>query len=383
MPGGTPHERENTRLSIDLMRGGFALMVMLAHGIEVTLARFGSDSNPGAGHGTLLKLLVATLGRGAFWVGGFFILSGLCIQWSVLAGLRKREGFLTSYFIARATRIYPLYLVAILIYVTIHVGIQAIGSPFEEPFSTAKLVSHIFMLQGVTGVIRPLGPAWSLTYECFYYLIWPLLLIAAAYRSNRALILGAFGCVMSAVTVGAVWKLSYHGSPDSVLVPVAMILFGFTTWAAGAWLATNWDSVARQISTRMACLATAGVAGAYLFQAWLQTRNAHQWVFLAAGIGSLPFWVAMLSGTRLWAIPRRLTGLAHFAGLLSYPLYLLHRLFIETFDRIVPVAKEGFLSQPFGYFTASFVAVLLACIAVGVPLEVAILRWRRGMLRAG
>ena len=295
--------------------------------------------------------------------------------------MKMRGGFAARYFLARATRIYPLYLVAILLYVAISFALQSVGRPFDEPFSLGNVFKHIFMLQGITGVIRPLGPAWSLTYEAFYYLIWPLLLIAAAYRPNRAVALGVFGCVSGSLAIGALWKTAFHGATDSPLVPISLILFGFITWGGGAWLATNWKAVERHIGPRMALTAVAGVIGSYVLQSCLAAGNARQWASLVLGVASLPFWLAMLSGTRFWEIPRRLAGFARLAGLLSYPLYLLHRLFIETFDRMVPVSKTGFLSQPGGYFLVSFAATLLACIAIGIPLETAILRWRRGVLR--
>lgn len=381
--GDTPEERRNTRLGIDFMRGGFALMVMLAHNFEVTCLRFGVDYERAGEARNPWNWLTATLGHGAFWVGGFFILSGLCIQWSVLGMLKRKSHSLKSYFLARVTRIYPLYLATLLFYLLILAGFGALGHAFKEPFELSQFVSHVFMLQGITGVISPLGPAWSLTYECFYYLLWPVLLVATSYRSNFAVVLGAILCVIGTVVLGAIWKIHLHGALDSYLMPASLILFGFLTWGAGVWLATNWHTVARQTERLPPALAIAGVVGAYLLQAYLTLKQSHQWVFLVVSVVSLPFWIILLAQTRHWRIPASLADFAGFCGRLSYPLYLLHRLFLEALDAITPSAHQGMFASPAGYMAYSFISVLAICVLVGVPLEIATFRWRERLLREG
>jgi peptidoglycan/LPS O-acetylase OafA/YrhL len=65
---------------INFLRGLFAVLVVAAHSFDLSVQTF----SPSFVETQIGKVLSATLGLGFYWVMGFFVLSGFCIQLSVL-----------------------------------------------------------------------------------------------------------------------------------------------------------------------------------------------------------------------------------------------------------------------------------------------------------
>jgi len=96
---------------IDFCRGVFAILVMIAYSFDV--ATVSLPSFPVTFSGNILKHI---LGAGFYWVLGFFVISGFCIQLSCQK-LKSKNGFPLKYYIkARLSRILPLYLFAFVIH---------------------------------------------------------------------------------------------------------------------------------------------------------------------------------------------------------------------------------------------------------------------------
>jgi peptidoglycan/LPS O-acetylase OafA/YrhL len=100
----------------------------------------------------------------------FFILSGVVIQ---MSQERKSRDF-KDFILDRLIRIYPLYIVAIIIALVVAV-IKGISIPPEQ------IVGHLFFLQTLQGYIVGILPTneslWSLSFEIFFYLMFALSLV--------------------------------------------------------------------------------------------------------------------------------------------------------------------------------------------------------------
>ncbi|HEY8965372.1 MAG TPA: acyltransferase family protein, partial [Candidatus Methylacidiphilales bacterium] len=102
----------------------------------------------------------------------FFLISG----YSISCSIRQRpRGFLRRRFL----RIYPLYAACLLLALVPWISHSAIAShdgyTVFRP-TTGQALAGLFLLQGfLAPVIATLSPAWSLSVECSYYLLAPLL----------------------------------------------------------------------------------------------------------------------------------------------------------------------------------------------------------------
>lgn len=118
------------------------------------------------------------LSHGYLAVSFFFILSGFVLTWNYADRWTTKSypGFL----LARFARIYPVYLLALVIQI-----------PFYEPhFHPWSAVAVLCMVQSWTTLPSQLPsawnyPAWTLSVEWFFYLCFPLLLFALTKVKRR------------------------------------------------------------------------------------------------------------------------------------------------------------------------------------------------------
>ena len=143
--------------SLDSIRGAAVLMVVLFHGFIgfpwVTL--FGQHA------GILLKSLI---GSGRFGVNVFFVLSGFLIT-GLLLKARHRPDFYPNFYLRRALRILPAYLLVLAVLWAAHV--------IEIRFVLAALffVANFARIFGAS--LNEYGSLWSLAVEEHFYLLWP------------------------------------------------------------------------------------------------------------------------------------------------------------------------------------------------------------------
>lgn len=355
-------KEEPTGIAVDLLRGLLAILVLIAHGLES--AEIMSKESMSA-------TLAITIGHGGFWVGGFFVLSGFCVHRSIMTQHERGVGFIKTYLLARLTRIYPVYLIALLLTVFIQ-GLFGEFTPGERLEDPGRLLGHLFMIQGVSGTIHELKPAWSLTYEVVYYFGWPLILWACAWKIWRSFILAVCVSLITGSALFVSWKML--GAGNSILLPMAMIAAQSLLWLGGALLAQTWDLANRYASSWLGVISLIGVALAFGVQAILKQADMPQWTQIIAGYVALPCWLGLILGANSWKHLLTWKRTSTWLGLLSYPLYILHQVLL---DLAVTVARLFHLS--FSFLEAvvlllSFVAGLM--IVAGVPLEAVFLTWR-------
>ena len=91
----------------------------------------------------------------------FFILSGYVISLAHKNALTKENILL--YLKKRFVRIYPIYFLCLLLALVVA----------NTNYSTTTVISHLTITEGIFApVIRALSPAWSLTYEIVFYLLF-------------------------------------------------------------------------------------------------------------------------------------------------------------------------------------------------------------------
>jgi len=361
-PDSHPHTAVSNR--IDLLRGGFALWVFLAHSYDLFLIlRAGqTTAAPITWFDTLLR-------SGHFGVTGFFFLSGFCIHWSISKSLAKHPGFdWKKYFKARFWRIAPLFYCGLLLAVVLEFVILTWLNRVEVwPMPGEKLrnlAGALFFLQGFNGGYGSYAPSWSITYEIIYYIAWPVVLWWAGFRANKAVLLSlgiAFGSM--ALFYGLwKWKPVFGDAIHIVLwqIPLASLM-----WILGAWCRQNFGAIlSHKIFPALSRWWWVFVLGWIAASTTLSFLN----VSLLGRVVLNPFvWVGVpLMVLADWRISLKPSGVAWFADL-SYPLYLMHGPLLVF---LVSLLRTTFPSAP-AWMTVliSGLVTLMIAATAGVKIE--------------
>jgi peptidoglycan/LPS O-acetylase OafA/YrhL len=106
----------------------------------------------------------------------FFVLSGYILAIVYLAGTQKLDR--KSFWLARFARIYPIYLVALLLDLAhfLHIWMARHAAGTEQAGIASTLLMNTLLLQGWwTRFLGINDPGWSLSTEAFFYAAFPLL----------------------------------------------------------------------------------------------------------------------------------------------------------------------------------------------------------------
>jgi peptidoglycan/LPS O-acetylase OafA/YrhL len=179
-----------------------AFSVLLAHGLAATVA---SDEPP---EGAVLWLMQSS----GFGMTLFFVLSGFVIHYNY-AGLVTdgRLRGIAAFFWARFARLYPLFLLMMLVYVLVsqrHVAYwtghpEQINAIFQAlPYFLLSIQSWIYKLIDGGALIDAIRggspPTWSISTEWFFYFAYPCIawLILRARRPTAILLVAGLWCVL-------------------------------------------------------------------------------------------------------------------------------------------------------------------------------------------
>jgi peptidoglycan/LPS O-acetylase OafA/YrhL len=287
------------------------------------------------------------LAQGYLGVDLFFVLSGFLIT-GILLGTRTRARYFQNFYLRRALRILPVFLIALALMAAWY---RSNGAFFLLALGFASDLApllHVPMPHGPT-------PLWSLAVEEQFYLVWPVLVLLLSPR-----------------------RLAPLAAAVVVAVPVARLLAGdeslFTPWlrfdgiAFGALVAmwTQRGDVTARASARLA-LAGVSLAGILLI---VDNRLMRSAPFGALRITEADLLFAALilvaftmRGSRWMAVLR--SRPANFVATTSYCAYIIHG---PIFDALQTITN-----------TEQHVALGMALrVLIGVPLTfaVAALSWR-------
>jgi peptidoglycan/LPS O-acetylase OafA/YrhL len=237
-------------------------------------------------------------------VATFFVLSGFVLArnygWGEWHAARLRR-----YAVARFARVYPVYALSFALVAPFVIADRAPGKP-------GLIANYGLLLQGWTGHL-PVGwntPAWSLSCEIFFYISFPLAVVAL--RRVHPMFLAATACMLTrllfAVGVRDEWKPLVHFA-DFVMGIAAASLYERLARSpqrpAGYWLYLPGAVLAAVLIAWPRLL-----PGAVDLNSALRPLNAMLLVGFALGTGVL---------ARALSSP-----LAVFLGKSSYAMYILH-----------------------------------------------------------
>jgi peptidoglycan/LPS O-acetylase OafA/YrhL len=256
-------------------------------------------------------------------VSAFFVLSGFVLvqRYGETAWTAAK---LVKYAWARFARVYPIYALSLLM-------MAPYISVAQVPNKSALIGIYVFLFQGWTGRL-PVDwntPAWSLSCEMFFYLCFPVAVIAFRGLSGRlAAIAGIAICFLPAL----LWKL---GVPD-----MYKPLFHLADFLLGILAGRAYTALLPKMSGRGYWLYVPGMAGVAALMLnpqkipGLLDMNGFLRPFTALtliGLALTGGWMARVLSTR-WAV---------FLGKSSYAVYILHIPLLWSYKRWAPYWFPG------------------------------------------
>ncbi|MDA9297870.1 acyltransferase [Pseudomonadales bacterium] len=220
---------------LDLIRGVSALLVCAGH-LRASLFESYSESSK-SGASILMKVFyfITSLGHESVMI--FFVLSGFFVGGGIIR-LQGNKFRFDRYLVARVSRLWVVLIPALIFTYIIdyYIGVIAPSLLDGEAFvrlnsgpngeysnTLTTFLANVFFLQTITvPVFGSNGPLWSLTNEFWYYILFPLMMIACGIVtiSLRARILS---CILVPVFICSFYSFD--------------LLVGFSIWIIGALVA--------------------------------------------------------------------------------------------------------------------------------------------------
>ncbi|MBC7702011.1 MAG: acyltransferase [Massilia sp.] len=314
---------------LDLMRGIAAVLVCAGHLRNATMVDLGSAKSPGLADTVLYAL--TSLGHQSVMV--FFVLSGYLVGGSVLtAGPRFSW---RNYAQARLSRLWTVLLPCLALtwaidQTIVNLAPQVLSGayaalwhsapqPNHYDASLSTLLGNLVFLQTIkVPVFGSNGPLWSLANEFWYYVLFPLMLMAFAGRKTGTTVLQRGAAAVLMMGLG-------------LLLP-AELLCGYAIWLMGVVAfviprmhtptfgqSTNPD---RWLQPAMATLAFLAALG---FSKWATPKSwPLPWgdFVLGTGVAYFVYHCAPLASARPW--PRWMRSAVERLSDMSFSLYLSH-----------------------------------------------------------
>jgi peptidoglycan/LPS O-acetylase OafA/YrhL len=339
---------------LDGIRGCAALAVLVLHIVHTVTVDM-----PHAPLSPVWSVITHITGLGVFGVDVFFVLSGFLIT-SLLLLAKGKEHYFNNFYWKRVLRIQPVYLLHLL------------GVWFFMPHSNGYILLGLLFIVNFADRfhVQDRGPAWTLSIEEQFYLIWPFMLsrlsLRNIYRSCVLIFLLSAGVRIFAIVV-----LGH--------LRIRETWFRFDGLALGALLACQWigenqdrpkevSYFLRVLNSYFPLILGVAFTTAYLFK----ITEATGIMILAANYltyrliryvihhpGSLAFgWLAS-------------PGFSFF-GAISYSLYMFHPIILDVYDNRIAtpsLAPAAFIIRACTITIASVVVSVLIRYAVELPAE--------------
>ncbi|GGH11041.1 acyltransferase family protein [Silvibacterium dinghuense] len=310
-----PHGAASAHL--DALRGIAAVGVCANHLRDTLLADYSTLPH----HNPALTLLYLASGLGHQWVMIFFVLSGYLVGGSVLRSFSAGRWSWRGYLLNRLSRLYMVLLPALLLggafdLLGLHLfgsaglyggrsGSHELTTPVAAHLHLTTLAGNYLYLQGIlVPVFGSNGPLWSLANEFWYYLAFPLLLLAFLPKvriSARML----HGIVLAAI----LWFVG------------PFIAVYFLAWLAGAAIHYLPRLPVAKPLSRTALIVCFAVALA-LCLAWCKQTHFHASDAVLTVFTAALVYVVLSCAQGEAALPYQ--TVAHWLSRSSYTLYLVH-----------------------------------------------------------
>jgi peptidoglycan/LPS O-acetylase OafA/YrhL len=372
---------------LDALRGFAALFVVFDHLSYDVLQHLRAD-------------VYRFFDPGLYGVFVFFMVSGYIVPASL-----ERKGSVRGFWVSRLFRLYPLYLVALIVAVLlwkVHLGLIA-KTNYD---GKTALLTHALMLSNILGHQNAINVLWTLSYEMAFYLLVTALFVTGKHqRSSRWALVFA----VAAVALGGVLPMT--AISRTFLGPQLVAELADLLILAGVALAVTRHRLPRQIGAILAggtALLLVGFngnwvhpyeamtilalmfTGTMLYRAergeypWRRAIAAAVVVFVLATLSDLwsvstwnifaavadhptyRQWLTSLLaagltfGVGLACRHRKVPAVFAWLGVVSFSVYLLHPLLVEIFKRI-PLTEHPHPLPEQVLLAAAFLAVLLGC----------------------
>ncbi|MVQ33843.1 acyltransferase family protein [Paenibacillus anseongensis] len=162
---------------LDFLRGLAAILVLMEHLGSRLFLGYGYLQNPTV----IIKLLYLLNLLGGPSVIVFFVLSGLFISRSVLKSIVDNKWSWKSYLVNRLSRLYVVLIPALCLTLIADklASYYFDYSKYSDNYTNIKeFVGNLFYLQNIyVGNYGSNGPLWSLGYEFWYYMLFPIIIL--------------------------------------------------------------------------------------------------------------------------------------------------------------------------------------------------------------
>ena len=297
-----------------------------------------------------LALLPATFG----WVGVpiFFVISGFCIHLTYERSTRKS---FSDFFLRRFFRIYPPYLIALLIF-SFFTPWQAIN--FGSLHDLAQFGSHFLLVHNLDArSFFGINPAfWSIAVESQLYLLYPLVFISATKLGWKRVLWMAGIIEVGMRVFSGIWILT-RGDVPPVWFTASPFIYWFS-WSIGAAMAesllngTEFPFGKRHLFLWLTLLLAANFI-----------RPVAPFCFLFASLFTASFIAFLFEHSKNsygFQLPQHVCNHLRATGLISYSVYLIHLPIIG----IIPLALRKIF--PESHFSPMLMFV--CCLFSWVPI---------------
>ncbi len=376
------NQRSRRRLTahdkVDVCRGLFAFLVVMAHGLELTWSI--TPDAPRHLHPLLVRMLAYAAGTGIYWVMGFFVISGYCIYLSAQRLIDGDSFPLRQYLLARATRIVPLYYIALLFTGFVEWWI-ATGRPTIWPngLDPRTFLCQLLLIQNFTETYGSYAPSWSITNEVFYYIFYGLIVFGVVRFSKRPATIGMAVCLTIGVASQLVYRLGYRSNPMMQFG----LLFGLgISWFFGALVAEHREWLVKNDAMRAVAKWWPFML-AVVIGLWCTQRVHLEFVFAGSGVAfTLMLMQFLIADERTdggGETPAQHRPMVAMLGLSSYPTYLFHGPILMLTGWAILYWKLNLDWRLIWVIATS--APIVSGVALGYLGERPILAWRAALLR--
>ncbi|MEI7557273.1 acyltransferase, partial [Candidatus Chlorohelix sp.] len=272
----------------------------------------------------------------------FFVLSGFILCYTYYPSFQKGlKGRLWNFWVARFARIYPMYLLTLLLSLFFSNDFSKAG-PFYSLLHLLGLQTYIYDSY-YFGLFN--GPSWSVSAEIFFYMVFPFLLYLSAIALKTVPQLLLTGFAIMAIQIGLMLLASslsyddqhyifYNTGPGRLCEFLIGILAGriFLLWLHRpvSKVELRWVSLAAFISV-------VGVIGIMTLDKTVLSIYRFGTIY-AVPFAIIIFWLARYSTrtSKLMSAP-----VFVLLGEASYSFYLLHDLVIRLMDYIFTDSVKG------------------------------------------
>ena len=296
-------------LSIELYRGAASLAVLFYHLSGAFLKHFQFDPLRGLAH------------HGYLGVDFFFVLSGFVIMHSHY-GENGQPNKIRAYLAKRFFRIFPTYWCHLILII----GIRLLGWYFLQNYHSTEALSTTNILKNII-LVKPekylIGPAWSLSYELFFYLLFAFLFFIG--RNGYLVIAGVYTLL---ITFQSVHYESFF--TDTFIVE--FFLGNLSALALNA--SKNWTPNQLRLSAHIALSLGAFLLTGFAIYIYMGGNvNAHFKLLRIFDIG-LASTLIIYASCVLEKIGQKVPLIASDMGRISYSLYISHGIFVSLFEQV-------------------------------------------------